>query len=86
MSDKCEYPDCRCPFGSKDPFYSDAVQLVIERGFPSVSYVQRKLKLGYNRAWRMIEAMERQGIIDQAAPGGKVITDEISPVECSGDD
>ncbi|GGE75607.1 hypothetical protein GCM10011533_29970 [Streptosporangium jomthongense] len=68
MSELQSYED-----GSTDPFYSDAVQLVIERGRPSVSYVQRKLKLGYNRAWRMIEAMQRQGIIDQAGPDGKVI-------------
>ncbi|MCK7542922.1 hypothetical protein MLC59_01895 [Marinobacter bryozoorum] len=62
--------------GSKDPLYEQAVSLVVKRGKPSVSHVQRKLKVGYNRAWRMVEAMQAQGIIDFAGPGGKIIDQE----------
>lgn len=46
-----------------DPLYADAVAFVRESGRASISVVQRKLKIGYNRAARMIEEMERQGVV-----------------------
>ncbi|MBN2125850.1 MAG: DNA translocase FtsK [Deltaproteobacteria bacterium] len=46
-----------------DEKYDKAVDLVIETGQASISMIQRKLRVGYNRAARMIEAMERQGIV-----------------------
>ena len=46
-----------------DTLYADAVAFVRESGRASISAVQRKLKLGYNRAARMIERMEAEGVV-----------------------
>ena len=46
-----------------DERYPDAVRLVKETGQASISYVQRRLRVGYNRAARMIEQMEAEGIV-----------------------
>ncbi len=49
--------------GDKDERYEEAVELVLQTGQASISKVQRKLRVGYNRAARMIEAMEKDGIV-----------------------
>jgi len=49
--------------GDKDEKYEDAVELVLQTGHASISMVQRKLRVGYNRAARMIEDMEKNGIV-----------------------
>jgi S-DNA-T family DNA segregation ATPase FtsK/SpoIIIE len=46
-----------------DPLYDQAVEFVIQTRKASISAVQRRLKIGYNRAARMIEEMERTGIV-----------------------
>jgi S-DNA-T family DNA segregation ATPase FtsK/SpoIIIE len=46
-----------------DPLYDQAVEFVIQTRKASISSVQRRLKIGYNRAARMIEEMERTGIV-----------------------
>jgi DNA segregation ATPase FtsK/SpoIIIE, S-DNA-T family len=46
-----------------DEKYERAVELVIQTGQASISMIQRKLRVGYNRAARMIEAMEKNGIV-----------------------
>ncbi len=46
-----------------DEKYDDAVAVVTQSGQASISYVQRKLRIGYNRAARLIEIMEHEGII-----------------------
>jgi S-DNA-T family DNA segregation ATPase FtsK/SpoIIIE len=46
-----------------DEMYDRAVQLVAETRNASISYVQRRLKVGYNRAARMIEQMEAEGVV-----------------------
>ncbi|MCF6291521.1 MAG: DNA translocase FtsK [Desulfobacterales bacterium] len=46
-----------------DPKYDEAVALVTESGQASISMVQRRLRVGYNRAARMIEIMEKEGIV-----------------------
>jgi len=47
----------------KDEFFDEAVQMVLETGQASVSMLQRRLRLGYTRAARIVDAMEEEGII-----------------------
>jgi S-DNA-T family DNA segregation ATPase FtsK/SpoIIIE len=49
--------------GEDDPMYEDAVRLVLEMGKASTSTLQRRLRLGYGRAARILDVMERDGII-----------------------
>ncbi len=53
-----------------DPLYDEAVQIVTESRRASISGVQRRLKIGYNRAARLIEEMERTGIVTSAQSNG----------------
>ena len=53
-----------------DPLYDEAVQIVTETRKASISYVQRRLKIGYNRAARIIEEMERSGLVSQTGSNG----------------
>ena len=53
-----------------DPLYDEAVQFVIESRRPSISSVQRKLRIGYNRAARLIEAMEEAGVVSSMNSNG----------------
>ena len=55
---------------SKDEMYDQAVRLVCETRMASVSMIQRRLQVGFNRAARMVEQMEREGIVG-AANGSK---------------
>jgi S-DNA-T family DNA segregation ATPase FtsK/SpoIIIE len=49
--------------GDEDPLYQDAVRVVIEMGKASTSILQRRLRLGYGRAARILDMMQRDGII-----------------------
>ena len=49
-----------------DEMYDEAVRIVTESGKASISYLQRRLQVGYNRAARMIECMEREGVLSPA--------------------
>ncbi|URQ97538.1 DNA translocase FtsK 4TM domain-containing protein [Pseudoalteromonas sp. SCSIO 43095] len=60
-----------------DPLYDEAVAFVIETGKVSVSSVQRKLRVGYNRAARLVEQMETSGIV--SAPGHNGARDVLVP-------
>ena len=55
----------------KDPMYDQAVSIVVRDKKASTSYVQRCMKIGYNRAASIIEAMEREGIVGPANHVGK---------------
>jgi S-DNA-T family DNA segregation ATPase FtsK/SpoIIIE len=49
--------------GESDPMYDQAVEVVLKTRRPSISLVQRNLRIGYNRAARLIEAMEKAGLV-----------------------
>ena len=66
--------------GSEDEMYKDAVRAVVEGKKASTSYLQRKLRIGYSRAARIIEEMEEQGIIG-AADGNRPREILISSVD-----
>ena len=53
-----------------DEYYDQAVAIVTETRKASISYVQRRLKIGYNRAARLIEEMENDGIVGQLQANG----------------
>lgn len=54
-----------------DELYDQAVAVVAREGKVSTSFIQRHLQIGYNRAARIVEEMEKQGIISPASPTGK---------------
>ncbi len=54
-----------------DPLYDEACQMVIENGKASISWLQRRLAIGYNRSARIIEAMERAGIVSAPDRGSR---------------
>ena len=54
----------------QDPLYDQAVTIVIETRRASISGVQRRLKIGYNRAARMVESMEQAGLVGPLQSNG----------------
>lgn len=56
--------------GESDPLYSEAVTLVLKHRRASISFVQRQLGIGYNRAAKLVEKMEQEGIVSPAASNG----------------
>jgi S-DNA-T family DNA segregation ATPase FtsK/SpoIIIE len=61
-----------------DPMYDQAVEVVLKNRRPSISLVQRHLRIGYNRAARMIETMEKAGLVSSmnGAGGREVLVPE----------
>jgi len=57
--------------GEKDPLYDQAVAIVLQDRKASISYVQRKLKIGYNRAARLLEDMETAGLVSSLTASGQ---------------
>jgi DNA segregation ATPase FtsK/SpoIIIE, S-DNA-T family len=54
----------------QDPLYDEAVRIVVQDRKPSISYVQRRLKIGYNRAARLLETMEMAGLVGPLQSNG----------------
>lgn len=54
----------------KDALYDDAVQVVLESRRASISLIQRRLRIGYNRAARLVEQMENAGLVSAVQPNG----------------
>jgi S-DNA-T family DNA segregation ATPase FtsK/SpoIIIE len=65
-----EYGTVNAGDPEQDPLYDEAVRIVTGERKPSISYVQRRLKIGYNRAARMLEAMELAGIVGPLQTNG----------------
>ena len=53
-----------------DPLYAEAVEFVLDSNKASISSVQRKLRVGYNRAANLIEKMQDDGIVSEPNPNG----------------
>lgn len=56
--------------GEKDPLYDEAVAIVLKTKKTSISYIQRNLRIGYNRAARIIEDMEKSGLVSPMQSNG----------------
>ena len=71
------------PTDELDPLYDEAVRIVTETRKASISYVQRRLKVGYNRAARIIEEMENSGLVGPLESNGsrEVIAAPPPPVD-----
>jgi S-DNA-T family DNA segregation ATPase FtsK/SpoIIIE len=57
--------------GEKDPMYDQAVEVVLKNRKASISLVQRHLKIGYNRAARLVEDMEKAGLVSAMNGAGQ---------------
>jgi S-DNA-T family DNA segregation ATPase FtsK/SpoIIIE len=69
-SDEEEAGEASAGDAESDPLYDEAVRIVTETRKASISGVQRRLKIGYNRAARLVEAMEAAGLVGALQPNG----------------
>jgi S-DNA-T family DNA segregation ATPase FtsK/SpoIIIE len=64
--DDDDEPDPSLFSDGEDPLYDKALEIVLQQGKASASYIQRRLKIGYNRAARLVELMEQNGVVGPA--------------------
>ena len=69
--EKSEYDLLGDEKNSKDELYQSALQIIKAEGKASTSFLQRKLQIGYNRAARIIDMMEENGVVSKANHVGK---------------
>ncbi|WPB55685.1 DNA translocase FtsK [Xylophilus sp. GOD-11R] len=82
--DSTDYPGAEGEAGGeKDPMYDQAVEVVLKNRKASISLVQRHLKIGYNRAARLVEDMEKAGLVSSMNGAGQ--RDILVPTR-TGDD
>ena len=71
FADEKEMGEGSKDIGDKDELYQAAVEIIKSEGKASTSFLQRKLQIGYNRAARIIDMMEDEGIVSKANHVGK---------------
>ena len=71
FADEKEISENSVDQGDKDELYKTAVEIIKSEGKASTSFLQRKLQIGYNRAARIIDMMEAEGIVSKANHVGK---------------
>ena len=71
FADERELGDGPKSNGDKDELYQNALEIIKSEGKASTSFLQRKLQIGYNRAARIIDMMEEEGIVSKANHVGK---------------
>ena len=71
FADEKEISELSKNHGDKDELYASAVEIIKSEGKASTSFLQRKLQIGYNRAARIIDMMESDGIVSKANHVGK---------------
>ena len=71
FADEKEISENSIDQGDKDELYKTAVEIIKSEGKASTSFLQRKLQIGYNRAARIIDMMEAEGIVSKANHVGK---------------
>ncbi len=64
-------PEREANLEGQDELYQEARDLVLSTGQASISYIQRRMKIGYNRAARIMDMMEEEGIVGPAGDAGK---------------
>ena len=77
--DSCNNPEFDA-FDELDDLYAEAVKFITESRSASVSAVQRKFKIGYNRSSNLLDVMEAEGIVSCAEPHGRRVVLAPSPV------
>jgi S-DNA-T family DNA segregation ATPase FtsK/SpoIIIE len=63
LEPEAESPELSLGEGGRDPLFLDAAKIVVRTGQGSVSIIQRRLKVGYSRAARLIDQLEQAGIV-----------------------
>jgi S-DNA-T family DNA segregation ATPase FtsK/SpoIIIE len=64
-------PEGKSNYEEQDELYANARDLVLSVGQASISYIQRRMKIGYNRAARIMEMLEEDGIVGPPGEAGK---------------
>ena len=70
----------------KDELYETALGIIAETGQASISMIQRRLKIGYNRAARIVEIMEKEGLIGPQGAAGKPREVYVDMIKADGGD